>query len=97
MGNRAVHVKITCSLDTDSFFLALWRLVACQGNIRSIYSDNGSNFIGAEQELKKVYMGMDERKVQSFLQSSEMVTGSDSTRTILWQVILVGFGSHRFT
>ena len=87
MGNRAVHIKITCSLDTDSFFLALWRLVACQGNIRSVYSDNGSNFIGAEQELKKVYIGMDERKIQSFLQSSEMVTGSDSTRTILWQVI----------
>ena len=38
-----------------------------RGNIRSIYSDNGSNFIGAEQELKKAYMEMDDRKIQSFL------------------------------
>ena len=67
MASRAVHIEVTFSLDTDSFILALWRLVAQQGNIRSIYSDNGSNFIGAEQELKKVYMEMDNRKIQSFL------------------------------
>ena len=67
MASRAVHIEVTFSLDTDSFILALRRLVARQGNIRSIYSDNGSNFIGAEQELKKAYMEMDDRKIQSFL------------------------------
>ena len=55
------------SLDTDSFILTLRRLVARQGNIRSIYLDNGSNFIGVEQELKKAYMEMNDRKIQSFL------------------------------
>ena len=63
MAGRAVHIEVTFSLDTDSFILALRRLVAWQGNIRSIYSDNGSNFIGAEQELKKAYMEMDDRKL----------------------------------
>ena len=67
MASRAVHIEVTFSLDTDSFILALQRLVAWQGNIRSIYSDNGSNFTGAEQELKKAYMEMDDRKTQSFL------------------------------
>ena len=67
MAGRAVHIEVTFSLDTDSFILALRRLVARQGNIRSIYSDNGSNFTGAEQELKKAYMEMDDRKTQSFL------------------------------
>ena len=52
---------------TDSFILALRRLVAWRGNIRSIYSDNGSNFIRDEQELKKAYTEMDDRKIQSFL------------------------------
>ena len=65
--SRAVHIEVTFSLDTGSFILALRRLVAWQGNIRSIYSNNGSNFIGAEQELKKAYMEMDDRKTQSFL------------------------------
>ena len=67
MANRAVDIEVTFSLDTDSFILALPRLVAQRGNIRSIYSDNGSNFIGAEQELKKAYMEMDDKKNQSFL------------------------------
>ena len=56
MASRAVHTEVTSSLNTDSFILALRRLVAWRGNIRSIYSDNGSNFIGAEQELKKAYI-----------------------------------------
>ena len=67
MASRAVHIEVTFSLDTDSFIIALRRLVARRGNIRSICSDNGSNFIGAEQELKKAYMEMDDRKIQSFL------------------------------
>ena len=66
MACRAVHIEVTFSLDTDFFILALRRLVARRGN-RSIYSDNGSNFIGAEQELKKAYMEMDDKKIQSFL------------------------------
>ena len=67
MASRAVHTEVTFSLDTDSFILGLRRLVAWRKNIRSIYSDNESNFIGAEQELKKAYMEMDDRKIQSFL------------------------------
>ena len=67
MASRAVHIEVTFSLDTDSFIIALRRLVPRRGNIRSICSDNGSNFIGAEQELKKAYMEMDDRKIQSFL------------------------------
>ena len=63
MACRAVHIEVTFSLDTDFFILALRRLVARRGN-RSIYSDNGSNFIGAEQELKKAYMEMDDRKIR---------------------------------
>ena len=69
-------------------------MVARQGNIRSIYSDNGSNFIGAEQELKKAYMEMDNRKIQN---KDKVVTGLDGIRTLLWQVIWVEFRSDRFT
>ena len=67
MASRAVHIEVTFSLETDSFILALSRLVAQRGNIRSIYSHNGSNFIGAEQELNKTHMEMDDRKIQFFL------------------------------
>ena len=44
----AVHIEVTHSLDTDSFIQALRQMIARRENIRTIYSDNGSNFIGAE-------------------------------------------------
>ena len=60
--SRAVHIEVTFSLDTDSSETKThWQCVGYVANIfrkeiyRSIYSDNGSNFIGAEQELKKAY------------------------------------------
>ena len=64
MTSRAV----TFSLDNDSFILALRRLIARRGNVQSIYSENGSNLIGAERELRKAYGEMDDDKIQSFMQ-----------------------------
>ena len=51
LASRAVHIEVTHSLDTDSFIQALRRLIACRGNVRQICSDNGSNFVGAEQRM----------------------------------------------
>ena len=63
-----VHIKVTFSLDTDSLILALRQLITRQGSVWSIYSDNGSNFIGAERELRKDYEEMDDDKIQSIMQ-----------------------------
>ena len=68
MNSRAVHIEITHSLDTDSFIQAFRRMIARRGNIRTISSDNGSNFIGAENELKRAFEEMDDKKIQVFRQ-----------------------------
>ena len=68
MASRAIHIEVSFNLDTDSFILALRRLVARRGNVISIYSDYGSNFIGAERELKKAYSAMNDDKTQSFME-----------------------------
>ena len=60
MASRAVNIEVTFSMDTDLFILALRRLIARHEDVRSIYSDNGSNFIVAERELRKAYEEMDE-------------------------------------
>ena len=56
MASRAIHIEVTFILDTETFILALRRLVARHGNVRSVNSDNGSNFIGAERELEKAIL-----------------------------------------
>nr|XP_054769202.1 uncharacterized protein LOC129276822 [Lytechinus pictus] len=49
---RAIHIEMAHSLDTDSCINAIRRFMARRGNVKEIRSDNGTNLVGAEKELK---------------------------------------------
>lgn len=50
---HAIHIEVAESLSTDSFINALRRFIARRGQVKSIRCDRGTNFIGAERELKE--------------------------------------------
>ena len=50
---RAVHIQTADTLDTDSFINSLYQFMARRGEPCLIRSDNGTNFVGAERELRK--------------------------------------------
>ncbi|XP_018400049.1 PREDICTED: uncharacterized protein LOC108777615 [Cyphomyrmex costatus] len=52
---KAVHLEVVSDLSSDGFLAALRRLVARRGIPAHIYSDNGTNFVGANSQLKEVY------------------------------------------
>ncbi len=64
LASRAIHLETSTSLDTDSFICALRRFVARRGPVRQMRSDRGTNFIGAERELKLALEEMDHRRLQ---------------------------------
>ena len=51
---RAVHLEMSYSLDTDSFINAFTRMTSRRGTPTYVISDNGTNFVGAERELREL-------------------------------------------
>ncbi|XP_062556600.1 uncharacterized protein LOC134221425 [Armigeres subalbatus] len=51
MSTKAIHLELVTSLTTDGFMSALHRFVGRRGNVSDLYSDNGTNFVGASKEL----------------------------------------------
>ncbi|XP_068738732.1 uncharacterized protein [Montipora capricornis] len=50
---RAVHLEVAFSLSTDSFIMCLRQFIARGGKPTVIYSDNGTNFFGANRDLRE--------------------------------------------
>ena len=65
---KAVHLEVVSDMTTEAFVAALKRFIARRGICRHIYSDNGSNFIGANNELTELHEILQrDEKVQQFL------------------------------
>ena len=52
MNTRAIHIEISHSLTTDSFINSLRRFLCRRGNVKTITSDNGTNLVCGNKELK---------------------------------------------
>lgn len=51
---RAVHIEVAYTLSTDSCVMCLTNFMARRGTPLEIYSDNGTNFHGADNEFKAI-------------------------------------------
>lgn len=49
---RAIHIEVLDDLTSDSFINGLRCFFAIRGSVRTIFCDNGTNFVGAKNELK---------------------------------------------
>jgi hypothetical protein len=52
---RAIHLEIASSLSTSAFLAAFKRFVSRRNCPAKMFSDNGTNFVGAAKELKEFY------------------------------------------
>ena len=61
---RAVHLEMSFGLDTDSFLKCFVRMASRQGYPQEIVSDRGTNFIGADRELRELLDALDRDKIK---------------------------------
>ncbi len=66
---RAIHIEVIQSLDTNSFIHALRRFIARRGPPKVIRSDNGTNFVSGEKEIRTAINQWNQETIhQSLLQ-----------------------------
>ena len=63
LATRAVHLELPFGLDTDSFLNAFYQMVDRRGLPRKMLSDNGTNFVAAERELRESVEALDQSKI----------------------------------
>ena len=55
MATKAIHLELVSTLTYEAFIEALKLFIARRGSIDHLYSDNGSNCVGANRELKAFF------------------------------------------
>ena len=55
MSTKAVHIELTSDLSTEGFLGAFRRFISRRAVPSEVFSDNGSNFVGANNELYELY------------------------------------------
>ena len=54
LATKALHLEVVSDLTTEAFLSCLRRFISRRGKPYAIYCDNGTNFVGANNELKRV-------------------------------------------
>ena len=52
---KAVHIELATNLSTEGFLAAFRRFISRRGVPEHVYSDNGTNFVGTNKELREIY------------------------------------------
>ena len=70
LSSKGIHLEVLNEMTTDSFINALRRFLSRRGYVRVLRADNGTNFVGAENEMLNL------EKINNFLTSNgcELIT-----------------------
>jgi len=63
LSSRAIHCEMAFGLDTDSSLNAFARMTYRRGLPQEVVSDRGTNFIGANREIKELVEKLDKDEI----------------------------------
>lgn len=62
---KAVHLELVSDLTTEAFIASLRRFIARRGKPTLVWSDHGTNFIGADREIKELFKFLEQQRTQA--------------------------------
>ena len=65
--SRAIHLEVSNTLSTDSFINAYRRFIGRRGPVRQLRSDQGTNFVGAMNELQQALSELNHEQIREEL------------------------------
>ena len=81
MVTKAIHLEAVEDLSTEAFLGAFQRFVSRRGLPEQVFSDNGTNFVGAKSELHELYLLFQARLTQ------DKIFDYCQTKEITWTMI----------
>lgn len=73
MSTGAMHLELVGSLSSSDFIAAFKRITNRRGAILHVYSDNGTNFVGANREIQEMFNKcMSDATVKLYLENSRV-------------------------
>ena len=70
--SRAIHIELLDDLSTDCFLNALRCFLALRGVVKTIFCDQGTNFVGGNNELKNAMTELDHNKLEVSLSKKQV-------------------------
>ena len=70
--DTAVHLELAASLSTDSCIMAVRRCISRRGYPKTLHSDNGTNFRGADRELRSALEEIDQDRMVTELSTKRI-------------------------
>ena len=55
MKQKAIHIELVGSLTAEAFLNAVRRFISRKGHVSKFYSDNGTQFVGADRQLRALF------------------------------------------
>ncbi|XP_070851538.1 uncharacterized protein [Drosophila suzukii] len=81
MVTSAIHLELVTDLTTETFLAALRRFISLRGKCSKIYSDNGTNFVGAKRSLNEM------QELLASQRHKDIVTSTLADDGIQWVLI----------
>ena len=85
---RAVHLEMAYDLTTSSFINVLRRFLSRRGPVKhtSIYSDNGTNFVGSAKIIMDCVAQWNQAQVHKFLRQKNINCLLTTLAPVIWAV-----------